>query len=94
MLSGSSRLLLELRIGKFAAQIGTLAFLVFLLLLGFLLQGDDQLVVLVDVDFEIFTSHARSGDLHLVLVFVFDDVDGRSRRRCGVRRASCYPEIR
>ena len=35
--------------------------------------------VLVDVDFEILTGHARSSDLHLVLVFVFDDVDGRSR---------------
>ena len=75
---GQQQALLEFRVGKLAAQIRALLF-VLLLLLGLFLHRDDQLVILVDMHLEILLGHTRGGDFHLVFVLILDDVDGRSR---------------
>ena len=69
--------LLELLVGEFAAEV--LAVLLALLVLGLLLHFDVQVVVGVDVDLEVLLGESRCGEFHIVLFFVLNHIDGRSR---------------
>ena len=48
------------------------------MVLGLLFHVDDKVVVLVHMDLEVFLGETRSGQLHVVLFFVFNYIDGRS----------------
>ena len=72
---GELECLLEFGVGKFATQI---FLLLFLLVLSVLLNGDYQFLVLVKVDIEVFFVHSGSGNLNLVVFFVFNHIDSGS----------------
>ena len=76
--------LLELLVGELAAEVTAVllpltAVLLPFLLLGLLLHLDVQVVVGIDVDLEVLLVQTRSGELDVILLFGFQNVDGRGR---------------
>ena len=69
--------LLEFLVGEFTAQVAAVVFVGFVL--GFLFHFDMEVVLLIDMDLEIFLGQARSSELHLILFVVFNYIDGRGR---------------
>ena len=67
--------LLEFFVGELAAQIP--AVLLAFFILGLLFHLDMQIVVVVDMDFEVLFIESGSSKLDIVLFFVFNYVDGR-----------------
>ena len=72
--------LLEFRIREFATQV-TAFFLAFFITFGtfcFLFHRDNQVVVFVDMNLEVFFGHSRSGDFYFVVFVTFNNIDGGS----------------
>ena len=70
--------LLIVAVGELAAQILAgflIIFLAVVLGLGLLLEGDDKVVVVVDLDLEVVLGHTRSGNLDLVILLFVEHVD-------------------
>ncbi len=75
--------LLIVAVGELAAQILAgflILFLAVVLGLGLLFEGDDKVVVVVDLDLEVVLGHTRSGNLDLVILLFVEHVDCRSSK--------------